>query len=40
MANATYYAHVLGQQAQSLKQRLGIITPRNRDREAGLGDTP
>lgn len=40
MANATYYAHVLGQQTQSLKQRLGVIAPRNRVGEPGLGDTP
>lgn len=40
MANATYYAHVLGQQAQSLKQRLGVIAPRDRGRESGLDDTP
>ncbi len=40
MANATYYSHVLGQQSQALKQRLGVITPRNRGREPGLGDTP
>lgn len=40
MANATYYAHTLGQQVQSLKQRLGIIGPRNRNGEAALGDTP
>jgi soluble lytic murein transglycosylase len=40
MANATYYAHALGQQAQPLKQRLNIIGPRLRDREPALGDTP
>ena len=40
MANASYYGHVLGQQAQSLKERLGTIAPRQRDREPALGDTP
>ncbi len=40
MANATYYADVLGQQAQTLKQRMGVIPPRNSAGESGLGDTP
>ena len=40
MANATYYAHNLGQQTQSLGQRLNTIGPRMRDREPPLGDTP
>ena len=40
MSNAGYYANVFGQQAQSLKQRLGVIGPRQRALEAGLGDTP
>jgi soluble lytic murein transglycosylase len=40
MANASYYSHVLGQQIQSLKQRLGTVAPRQRDREPSLGDTP
>jgi soluble lytic murein transglycosylase len=40
MANASYYAHNLTQEAQSLKRRLGVITPRLRDRETSLGDTP
>ncbi|MEK6594123.1 MAG: transglycosylase SLT domain-containing protein [Pseudomonadota bacterium] len=40
MSNATYYAHVLGQKAHSLKQRLGTIGPRSRGREPALGDTP
>jgi soluble lytic murein transglycosylase len=40
MANATYYAHSLGQLAQPLKQRLSTIGPRLRDREPALGDTP
>jgi soluble lytic murein transglycosylase len=39
MSNASYYAHSFSQQLQSLKQRLGTVTPR-RGREAGLGDTP
>lgn len=40
MSNATYYAHSFGEQIQSLKQRLGVIGPRLRDREPALGDTP
>ena len=40
MANASYYAHNLTQEAQSLKRRLGIITPRLRGTETSLGDTP
>jgi soluble lytic murein transglycosylase len=40
MANASYYGHVLGRQAQSLKERLGTVAPRQRDREPPLGDTP
>ena len=40
MANASYYSHVLGQQAQTLKQRLGTIAPRQRDQERLLADTP
>jgi len=40
MANATYYAHALGQQMQPLKQRLNTIGPRMRDKEPSLGDTP
>ena len=40
MANAVYYSHVLGHPAQALKQRLGAIAPRQRDREPPLGDTP
>ncbi len=40
MANATYYAHTLGQQAQPLKQRLNTIGPRLREKEQSLGDTP
>jgi soluble lytic murein transglycosylase len=40
MSNATYYAHNFGQQMQSLKQRLGVIGPRQLDREPALGDTP
>jgi hypothetical protein len=31
---------VLGQQAQTLKQRLGTIAPRQRDQEPLLADTP
>lgn len=40
MANATYYAHAFGEELQSLKRRLGVIGPRQSDREAALGDTP
>lgn len=40
MANASYYAHNFSQQVQSIKQRLGTVTPRTRDREPALGDTP
>jgi soluble lytic murein transglycosylase len=40
MANASYYGHVFGQQVQSLKERLGTVAPRQRDREPPLGDTP
>ena len=42
MANAGYYSHTLSlsQQVQSLKQRLGVIGPRMRDKEISLGDTP
>jgi soluble lytic murein transglycosylase len=40
MANATYYGHTFSQQLQSLKQRLGIIGPRQRAREPSLADTP
>jgi soluble lytic murein transglycosylase len=40
MANTTYYAHAFSQELQSIKRRLGIIGPRQLDREAALGDTP
>ncbi len=40
MANAGYYSHTLSQQTQPLKQRLGMVTPRQRDKEPSLGDTP
>jgi soluble lytic murein transglycosylase len=40
MSNASYYAHVFSQRTQSLKQRLGVIGPRQRGLEAELGDTP
>ncbi|HZN26107.1 MAG TPA: lytic transglycosylase domain-containing protein, partial [Burkholderiales bacterium] len=40
MSNASYYGHVLNQQVQSLRQRLGIIGPRQRLVEPSLGDTP
>ena len=40
MSNASYYAHSFTQQVQSLRQRIGVISPRERTREASLGDTP
>ena len=40
MANASYYAHNFGHKAQSLRQRLGVIGPRQDGKEAPLGDTP
>jgi soluble lytic murein transglycosylase len=40
MANASYYAHTFTNQMQSLKSRMGIISGRERTREASLGDTP
>lgn len=40
MANTSYYAHAFSQELQSLKRRLGVIGPRQFDREAALGDTP
>jgi soluble lytic murein transglycosylase len=40
MSNATYYAHVLGQQVHTLSHRLGMIGPRSRTSEPSLGDTP
>lgn len=40
MSNASYYAHTFSEQLQSLRQRLGVIGPRLRGREPGLGDTP
>lgn len=40
MSNASYYAHNFGQQVPSLKARIGVIEPRDRDDEKPLGDTP
>jgi len=40
MANTIYYAHAFSHEMQSLKRRLGVIGPRQFDREAALGDTP
>jgi soluble lytic murein transglycosylase len=40
MANATYYAQALSQPARTLKDRLGMVAPRQRDKELSLGDTP
>lgn len=39
MANASYYAHLLTQQVQSLRGRIGEVTPKPAE-EKGLGDTP
>ncbi|MEQ1772952.1 MAG: transglycosylase SLT domain-containing protein [Burkholderiales bacterium] len=39
MANASYYASLLSQQAQSLKSRIGEVGPA-RPAEKSLGDTP
>jgi len=38
MANATYYAHSFSQQVQSLKQRLGMVGPRQEDTGAPATD--
>jgi soluble lytic murein transglycosylase len=40
MANTSYYAHNFQQHAASLRQRMGIISPRFLDGEVSLGDTP
>ncbi|HEX2829981.1 MAG TPA: transglycosylase SLT domain-containing protein [Burkholderiales bacterium] len=40
MSNASYYGHSFSGQLQSLRERLGIIGPRQRAKEPGLGDTP
>jgi soluble lytic murein transglycosylase len=40
MSNTSYYSQALNQQVQTLKERLGMVTPRQRDREPSLGDTP
>jgi soluble lytic murein transglycosylase len=40
MSNASYYAHSFSRELQSLKQRMGVIAPRQRAREPSLGDTP
>ncbi len=40
MSNASYYAHNFSQQVLPLKSRMGIIGPRQRGKEAPLGDTP
>jgi len=40
MSNASYYAHSFSRELQSLKQRMGVIGPRQRAREPSLGDTP
>jgi soluble lytic murein transglycosylase len=40
MANAGYYNQTLSQQSRTLKERLGTVTPRQRDKELPLGDTP
>ena len=40
MSNATYYAGVFTQQLQSLRQRLGVVNPRNRTNEKSLAEEP
>jgi hypothetical protein len=40
MSNASYYGHSFSQQLQSIRERLGVIGPRQRPREPALGDTP
>jgi soluble lytic murein transglycosylase len=40
MSNASYYAHNFSQQVQSLRQRIGVIGPRQRAQEVSLRDTP
>ncbi len=40
MSNASYYAHNFTQQLQSLKQRLGTISPRRGSGETAAADTP
>jgi soluble lytic murein transglycosylase len=40
MSNASYYGHGFSQQLQSIRDRLGIIGPRQRAKEPALGDTP
>jgi soluble lytic murein transglycosylase len=40
MANASYYGHLLSQQLQSLKQRVGVIGARRPEAEPNLADTP
>jgi soluble lytic murein transglycosylase len=40
MANATVYAQVLGERARSLRERIGFIPPRARDREPSLSGEP
>ena len=40
MSNASYYGHSFTGQLQSLRERLGIIGPRQRRSEPALADTP
>jgi len=40
LANASYYSQTLNQPMQTLRQRLGVVAPRQRDKEPSLGDTP
>lgn len=40
MSNTVYYAHTFSRELQSLKQRLGIIGPRQPGSEIPLADTP
>jgi soluble lytic murein transglycosylase len=40
MSNATYYAWTFSEEVQSLRQRLGVIAPRDRNREISFNETP
>ena len=40
MSNATYYAWTLSEETPSLRQRLGVISPRDPAQEISLLDTP
>jgi soluble lytic murein transglycosylase len=40
LANATYYAHLFAGRLQPLRERLGVIGPRDPAHESPLEDTP